>query len=402
MAIANLQRNLVELGRIRLGRRTSGGRPSRLDTFRFTSGAEHLIEEIAALYGGDVEVWDGGRGKQWQVITPTSLIPVYIPPQRIEPWMEAWANGVCTRRCDTERDVIKDEPCSCNPEKRLCKPTTRVNVLLADVPGLGVWRVESHGWWAAGEMAQLSELINGIKIPLPARLLLEKRGGKRFNRETKQVETLDYNVPVLLLDSVTSRHIQLGEDAVSQAIQAGGHSAAAVGAPAQAPALEAGPAGPSEREIAEGLEAIARAFTSERMKAIAETIQRLGSPEVLVTAYKTRWTTLRNERAAAQAQTAPPAPPAPPAPTETSAGAAPPTEPPAPPAGPVAATPEVPDDPAARKAALQALLGEAGALKINTPTLENYLRDGFDGATIQTATTAQFEQLARMLRGQQA
>lgn len=298
MSIANLQRNLVELGRIRLGLKVmaSNGkeRPKKLETFRFTSAAEHLIVEIGALYGGEVKPWDGGRGKQWEVITEAALIPIYIPPQSVEPWMESWAGGVCTRRCNTERDVIHDQACTCDPASRTCKPTTRVNLLLADVPGLGVWRLESHGWWAASELTQLAELISGIKMPLPGRLLLEQRQRKYYDREDKQVKTKDFGVPVLLVDTVTSRHIQVGSDAVSQALRMG-HESAALAAAQAVPAIAATPAVTAIEaaatpaiDVDRALSAIAAATTREQMDRIKSRIEQVGEPPQLVQAWMAR------------------------------------------------------------------------------------------------------------------
>lgn len=294
MSIANLQRRDTEVGRIRLGTRTNGKQHS-IDTFRFTSGAQHLIEEIAALYGGQVAPWVNDKKHLFEVITSVNIIPIYLPPQRIDPWYESWGKGVCLRRCDGIRDVVHDKPCDCafddSGKPNRCKPTTRVNVMLADVQGLGVWRLETHGIYAAGEMVQLSDRIQGIRMPLPARLFLEPRDGKKFNRQTGKVETQDYNVPVILIDAVTSRHVQLGGDAVSQALAAGGHAPTsvppAIEAPS-APAIEA----PKPREwdpdvIARGLEAI-RAATLDQMTELQQKIVGMGKPELLVAAWKRR------------------------------------------------------------------------------------------------------------------
>lgn len=294
MSIANLQRRDTEVGRIRLGTRTNG-KQHALDTFRFTSGAQHLIEEIAALYGGEVKPWVNDGKHLFEVITAVNIIPIYLPPQKIDPWYESWGKGVCLRRCDGIRDTIHDKPCDCafdelgKPSK--CKPTTRVNVMLADVQGLGVWRLETHGIYAAGEMVQLSDRIQGVRMPLPARLFLEARDGKKFNREKQKVETQDYNVPVILIDSVTSRHVQLGGDAISQALAAGGHG------PTSAPPAIEGPSAPAIEApkpqtwdpdvIARGLEAI-KGATAEQMTDLQQKIVKMGKPELLVAAWKRR------------------------------------------------------------------------------------------------------------------
>jgi hypothetical protein len=302
LSIANLQRRDTEVGRIRLGTRTNGKQHS-IDTFRFTSGAQHLIEEIAALYGGEVKPWVNDKKHLFEVITTVNIIPIYLPPQKIDPWYESWGKGVCLRRCDGIRDMIHDKPCDCafdeSGKPNRCKPTTRVNVMLADVQGLGVWRLETHGIYAAGEMVQLSDRIQGIRMPLPARLYLEPRDGKKFDRSKGKVETLDYNVPVILIDSVTSRHVQLGHDAISQALAAGGHGPTsappAIEAP-KAPALPAAPAGPDPQMVERALAMIATA-TPDQMDDVHARIVKTGSPQVLLDAFQVR---LGEHRIAAQ------------------------------------------------------------------------------------------------------
>jgi hypothetical protein len=55
---AQLRRRLRELGRIRIGQKVTGdngkSRPAKLDHFRVTSGSRVLLENVAALYGGEV------------------------------------------------------------------------------------------------------------------------------------------------------------------------------------------------------------------------------------------------------------------------------------------------------------------------------------------------------------
>ena len=292
MSIRGLQSSLAEVGRIRLGQRVptakGGTRPAKLDTFRFTSPARSLIEEVAALYGGTVSEFtgEGVRGKQFQVTTDQNVIPVYVPRQTIDPYYESWARGVCTRRCDGEHDLIHDNPCDCRPEKRACKPTTRVNLMLADVSGPGYWRLESHGIYAAMELSQLAILIQQVQIPLPAQLLLEARQRKFFNREEEKVETHDWFTPVVLLDHITPRMLVTGNEAVERAI-----SGAA--APAAAPALEtvpqsralaaAPPPAPKQwdPEVIERAMAAVAAAEPDGMEALHAKVVRLGHEGVM-------------------------------------------------------------------------------------------------------------------------
>ena len=64
---------IPEHGRIRLGMQDEGrGFPKSLDTFRFTSPDKEAVEQIANLYGGEVNKWNDKKASppnQWEVIT---------------------------------------------------------------------------------------------------------------------------------------------------------------------------------------------------------------------------------------------------------------------------------------------------------------------------------------------
>lgn len=305
MAIRDLQITLTEVGRIRLGERVAtakgGTRPSKIDTFRFTSASEDLVVEISKLYGGTPGPFtgEGVRGKQFQVTTDQNVIPIYLPRQKIDPFYEQWGGQVCTRRCDGERDIIHDQPCDCNPDKRKCKPTTRVNVMLADVTGPGYWRLETHGIYAAMELTQLAQLLQHVDMPLPAKLLLEARQRKFFNRDENKVEVRDWYTPIVILDNVTPRMLANGGEVLREAIQSGQQRA--VAAPEAVPAISAAPAGPDPQVIARGLALIASA-TDEQMPDLQERIAKMGSPEVLTQAWGKRAEMLKQEKARIIAQ----------------------------------------------------------------------------------------------------
>src|SRR5690606_9474747 len=111
-----------------------------------------LLDRVAAKYGGTVNEWtpDGGAA-QFEVITETTRMPIHVPPQPVSQYFELWSGGGCQRRCDGVTELLKDRPCICgpDPEQRSCKPTTRLNVVLSEIEGVGVWRLESHGYYAA-------------------------------------------------------------------------------------------------------------------------------------------------------------------------------------------------------------------------------------------------------------
>lgn len=216
MPLIDLQRRMRELGRIRTGQTVSSNgrkRPTRLETFRLTSPSRPLIEAAAESYGGKPKAWNG----EWELVTETDTLDVVIPPgQSISQWYELWSGGGCQRRCDGRTNVLTDTPCACpaDPGERrelakdgqACKPTTRLNVMLPAIPDLGVWRLESHGYYAATELAGTVDVIEAAGRMLPARLRLEQREVKRPGKPTNQ-----FAVPVLELPAVRIGDIVSGE-----------------------------------------------------------------------------------------------------------------------------------------------------------------------------------------------
>ena len=141
--IIDLQRRLVEVGRIRMGRK-EGNRPVKLSTWRLTSRDQARLEAAAALYGGTVQPWAEREGEHELIVATDELPILLLPGQTLSQWHELWSGGGCQRRCDGEREVLSDGSCLCDAEEgdRKCKPTTRLSVMLPDVPGLGCWRLD--------------------------------------------------------------------------------------------------------------------------------------------------------------------------------------------------------------------------------------------------------------------
>jgi hypothetical protein len=219
MPIIDLQRRLAEIGRIRLGRQVEsrGGkkRPAALDTFRLTSRDRDRISEAAQLYGGTVTEWDAPNGiRQFEVITNTDKLPVVVPPSAMafSQFFELWSAGGCQRRCDGVTESIGEQPCLCDPETRQCEIHTRLSVMLRDLSGLGVWRVDTQGWYAAVELQGAVEVIGlaaGRGQMLPATLRLDQRTIKRPEEGTKR-----FVVPVLDID-VSPAQLLMGTIAVA-------------------------------------------------------------------------------------------------------------------------------------------------------------------------------------------
>jgi hypothetical protein len=219
MSIKTLQSRLTQVGVIRLGQQLVSQKgkkyPAKLETLRFTSPSKPLIDAVAAAYGGQVKVWQAPTGPQWEVITAAKEIPVLVPPQRIDPNMELWGNGFRSRMCDGETESIRNAPCLCEAARTAgqqmtpmttCKPTTRMSLMLAEIPSLGTWKLEAHGWNAAAELPTLAASIESAPQPIPARLEVQVREKKSFDPskpQKDQVESKVFMVPVLHFDWIT-------------------------------------------------------------------------------------------------------------------------------------------------------------------------------------------------------
>ncbi|MDJ1132448.1 hypothetical protein [Streptomyces iconiensis] len=205
MPIIHLQRRMRQLGEIRIGHVVAGTtkdgkaytRPAKLDTFRFTSPSHEILTSVAELYGGEVQPWTPANGgpSEFEVYSTTKRLPVLIPPNdSVSQWYELYAGSKCQRRCDGVTEHKKDRPCMCNPDKRECSITTRVNVMLRDVPALGQWLLITKGYYAATELPPAAELLaqSGGYVAgwlgMEEKLVQRDEGPARFMVPTLDVE----------------------------------------------------------------------------------------------------------------------------------------------------------------------------------------------------------------------
>lgn len=214
-----VQRRFMQLGRVRLGEKGPKGEPRKLGSFRFTSASERLLQAVAEKHGGTVTAWDGAPDEGYfQVTTEATSIDIILPPTFSEQdgspstsysqWYELWSKGGCQRRCDGITESLSGAPCSCDPVKRdagedpngTCGIITRVSFIIPDLPGLGVWRLDSGGWNAAVELPGTLSLLADAAAEqrfIPAVLSLQNRTSK------KDGKTMRYVVPVIDLPDVT-------------------------------------------------------------------------------------------------------------------------------------------------------------------------------------------------------
>jgi hypothetical protein len=288
MPVLDIQRRGQQIGRLRIGQQVQASngkmRPARLDTFRFTTGSRVTAEAIAGLYGGQVREWSG----EWEVITGKSEIGVTVPPRDevVSQWYEMWSKGGCQRRCDSQREQISGGPCLCphagNPRDRgeaeraaqersrlaalnppqACKLVTRISVMIPDLPGLGVFRLDTGSYYAAveiGDTARLMQMAREKGVFLPAMLRIEQR------QRVAGGQTKKYPVPVLEVlatfrDLATGTIGQAGIGA--QLPPAPGETRLALAAPAAKPARQAADGPDLERATAQEIADLARHATT--------------------------------------------------------------------------------------------------------------------------------------------
>ena len=216
MRIVDVQRRLHEAGRIRIGAQVEGTRddgstytrPAKLETFRFTSSNRDALRSIAVMYGGDVLPWPQAPTKgQEQLFTEAATIKILLPPEAMSfsQSYEQWSGGGCLNRCDGRYDYKNEEPCSCDPDARLCKPHTRLSVMLEGLPGAGLWRLETQGFNAMEEINGAFALATLITAQvqssiLPATLRLDQRMSL-VDGQTKQfvVPVIDFDIDMAAL-----------------------------------------------------------------------------------------------------------------------------------------------------------------------------------------------------------
>jgi len=256
--IIDLQRRIAEIGRIRIGQAVPYGdegktRPTKLTTFRLTSADRLRIDQAAHLYGGTVQQWQAPAGSQWEVITRADTLDVIVPPSDMafSQHYELWSAGGCQRRCDGRTEALTEGPCVCDPAARECDIHTRLSVMLRDLPGLGVWRIDTQGYYAAVELqgaVQVIQVAAGHGQMLPARLRLEQRQVKRM--VDGKAQTRNFPVPVLDIEISPGQLMSGSGDVVRGEIEAPVSEAPARLTPVPA-SLPSGPSRSIAAQVAE-------------------------------------------------------------------------------------------------------------------------------------------------------
>lgn len=228
--LRNIQSRAAEHGRLRTGY-TQGNRPMRSATWVITSHSEEHVRTAASLWGGEPEQWSplNSTISQWRVITKASSIEALITPgDPLNQYNEMWSKGGCQRRCDGETETLTRQPCIClarfgedwHQQKKgvVCSTTSRLNVMLPELTGMGMWRAETHSFYAAQEWSGMVDMVlagtNG-KGFIPVTLRIEPRQ-RVANGETKK-----FPVVVVELRGVTPRQALAGPMNAATALDPG-------------------------------------------------------------------------------------------------------------------------------------------------------------------------------------
>ncbi|MFE1348181.1 hypothetical protein [Streptomyces sp. NPDC058757] len=239
--ILNIQRRTAEHGRLRTGY-TQGNRPVRSATWVITSHSEEHVRTAAELWGGEPEEWKplNSTIAQWRVITKAASIEALITPgDPLNQYNEMWSASGCQRRCDGETELLTRQPCLCaarfgedwhtQPKGRVCSTTSRLNVMLPDLSGMGMWRAETHSFYAASEWGGMVDMVlagtDGRGF-VPVTLRIEPR------QVVREGKTKKFPVVVVELRGVTPRQALAGPMSAATALDpTGSRAVAAIEAP---------------------------------------------------------------------------------------------------------------------------------------------------------------------------
>ncbi|MEV5140319.1 hypothetical protein AB0K71_06080 [Streptomyces syringium] len=229
--LLNIQRRTAEHGRLRTGY-TDGKRPVRSGTWIVTSHSEHHVRTAAELWGGEPQPWTplNSTTQQWRVITKASAIEALITPgDPLNQYNEMWSAGGCQRRCDGETERLTRQPCLCarqfgedwhtQPKGRVCSATSRLSVMLPDLSGMGMWRAETHSFYAASEWGGMVDMVlsgtDGRGF-VPVTLRIEQR------QVVRDGQTKKFPVVVVELRGITPRQALTGPLPAAQALDPSG------------------------------------------------------------------------------------------------------------------------------------------------------------------------------------
>ena len=216
--MAILTPTLPQLGRIRAGdtQTMKGGdtRPNRLERWRLTSDNKPRLEYAVTLgWGEEVLEWpDAPEGRQWQLYCTVESLTVVVPHMAaLSQCDELWQGSECVYRCDGVT-VLKSTidgseeggPCQCDTFAERPATVTRVNLYLPELPGIGVWRLDTRGFYAGSELQAVVAMLSDATasgMPIKADLAIS------YRKRRSGGQTRIFPVPTLQPHEMTMAHI---------------------------------------------------------------------------------------------------------------------------------------------------------------------------------------------------
>lgn len=271
------------------GKPNSPPRPATTPTWRFVTPDHEVAAQLAEKYGistrhkpcpeakmGEIFIDDRGQS---DFVSAAEEIDIALPPYDPlggTPIYELWSGGGCLRRCtggdgpeacnlrfskETGEDTdVWYEPAACQclaQQNVVCKPTTRLSVLLPGIRVGGVWSFSSTSYDVAREFQQMIGIlemaaVQGFKIA-KARLVSRQKTTPRGKRK--------YTVPILIFPGTLGELVTGTGAAAELAMPTAGALPAAATAALPA-AGETNGGDPNSPATAEQREIVARLWSS--------------------------------------------------------------------------------------------------------------------------------------------
>jgi hypothetical protein len=227
-----------ELGIVRIGEKVrtqnGGSRPAMRETFRITSESEEVLKAVQSVYPGELRKWEKG----FELLTDAKELKTFVVPSRcFTEHMERWSGGGCTHRCDLvtcqtwDGDQPVEKACICDPQKPVCRLTTRLQFAIANVPLLGIWRLNSLGKIFSGELRATLDQMDSVGMGMQAvytilsirQQQIKKPGqpSRKFSIPTLTVDPNPPDFPKLLAGMTVTGRMALTQGAERPRIEAG-------------------------------------------------------------------------------------------------------------------------------------------------------------------------------------
>lgn len=160
------------IGKIRLGHSVETGDRDRFgDPITRAIADDHFVvsaDEAEITSAETVAAFTAVYGPEPRQVR--AMLLGATPEDNLEGAYRLYGKSKLKRRCDgetcSERTATggwAEKPCVCDPEKRSCTLTWTLHVLLPDVPGFGVWQVDTGSEISVRRMTGFLQTLHGIK-----------------------------------------------------------------------------------------------------------------------------------------------------------------------------------------------------------------------------------------------